>query len=44
MGIRLVAAEPRITAAVLGLIGSGWLTEIAARITIPVEFVLQRDE
>jgi len=44
MGIRLVAAEPRITAAVLGLIGSSWLTDIAARITIPVEFVLQWDD
>ncbi|WP_367128044.1 alpha/beta hydrolase [Saccharothrix sp. HUAS TT1] len=44
MGIRLVAAEPRITAAVLGLVGSDWLTRIAARITIPVEFVLQWDD
>ena len=44
MGIRLVAAEPRITAAVLGLIGSDWLTGIAARITIPVAFVLQWDD
>ena len=44
MGIRLVAAEPRIEAAVLGLIGSEWLTEAAARITIPVEFVLQWDD
>jgi dienelactone hydrolase len=41
MGMRLIAAESRITAAVLGLIGSDWLTGIAARITIPVEFVLQ---
>jgi dienelactone hydrolase len=44
MGIRLAAAEPRITAAVLGLIGSDRLTEIATRITIPVEFVLQWDD
>ena len=44
MGIRLVAAEPRITAAVLGLIGSDWLTDTAAGITIPVEFVLQWDD
>ncbi|WJK36996.1 alpha/beta fold hydrolase [Solwaraspora sp. WMMA2065] len=44
MGIRLVAAEPRITAAVLGLVGSEWLTGIAARITIPVEFLLQWDD
>ena len=34
----------RATAAVLGLIRSDWLTEIAARITIPVEFVLQWDD
>ena len=44
MGIRLVAADPRITATVLGLIGNDWLTPIAARITIPVEFVLQWDD
>jgi dienelactone hydrolase len=44
MGLRLVAAEPRITAAVLGLIGSSWLTDTAARITIPVEFLLQWDD
>jgi hypothetical protein len=35
---------PAGAAAVLGLIGSDWLTEIAARITIPVEFVLQWDD
>ena len=28
----------------LGLTGSDWLTGIAARITIPVEFVLQWDD
>jgi len=44
MGIRLAAAEPRIAAAVLGLIGSDWLPGIAARITIPVEFVMQWDD
>ncbi len=44
MGVRLVAAEPRITAAVLGLIGSEWLIDAAARITIPVEFLLQWDD
>jgi dienelactone hydrolase len=41
VGVRLAAAEPRITAAVLGLIGSDWLIDAAARITVPVEFVLQ---
>jgi pimeloyl-ACP methyl ester carboxylesterase len=44
MGIRLVAAEPRIKVAVLGLIGNDWLTDVAARVTIPVEFVLQCDD
>ena len=44
IGIRLIAAEPRITAAVLGLIGNDWLAGIAARITVPVEFVLQWDD
>ena len=44
MGIRLVAAEPRIRAAVLGLVGSEWLLDVAARITVPVEFVLQWDD
>lgn len=44
MGIRLVAAEPRITAAVLGLTGSEWLVDAARRITVPVEFVLQWDD
>jgi dienelactone hydrolase len=44
MGIRLVAAEPRIKAAVLGLIGNDWLAGAAARITVPVEFVLQWDD
>ncbi len=44
MGIRLVAAEPRINAAVLGLVASDWLIDTARRITIPVEFVLQWDD
>jgi cephalosporin-C deacetylase-like acetyl esterase len=44
VGIRLVAVEPRITAAVLGLIGSDWLADFAARVTIPVEFVMQWDD
>jgi dienelactone hydrolase len=44
IGIRLVAAEPRIKAAVLGLIGNEWLAGAAARIKVPVEFVLQWDD
>jgi dienelactone hydrolase len=45
LGISLIAAEPRISAAVLGLIGlppnHSALANAAAQITIPVEFVLQ---
>ena len=41
VGVRLAAADSRITAAVLGLVASDGLTEAAASITIPVEFLLQ---
>ena len=41
VGVRLAAAETRITAAVLGLVASDGMTEAAASITIPVEFLLQ---
>lgn len=44
IGVPLVAAEPRITAAVLGLMGAPTLAEPAARITVPVEFHLQWDD
>lgn len=44
IGVPLVAAEPRITAAVLGLTGHESLTEAARRITVPVEFLLQWDD
>ncbi|WP_116437437.1 alpha/beta hydrolase [Frankia sp. CcI49] len=44
IGIPLVAAEPRITAAVFGLVGSAHLTGDAARITVPVQFLLQWDD
>lgn len=44
IGIRLAAAEPRITAAVFGLVRGDGLTEAAAAITIPVEFLLQWDD
>ena len=40
----LAAAEPRITAAVFGLAGHETLAEAAARVTIPVEFLLQWDD
>ncbi len=44
VGMHLVAVEPRITAAVLGLDESDVLISIAPRITIPVEFVMQWDD
>jgi pimeloyl-ACP methyl ester carboxylesterase len=44
IGIRLAAAEPRISAAVFGLAGSEALAGAAARVTIPVEFLLQWDD
>jgi dienelactone hydrolase len=45
IGVPLAAAEPRIRAAVFGLAGGHEaLTGAAARITIPVEFLLQWDD
>ncbi|MGI9004943.1 MAG: dienelactone hydrolase family protein [Streptosporangiaceae bacterium] len=44
LGIPLVAAEPRITAAVFGLAASAPLMELAGRITVPVQFLVQRDD
>ena len=44
IGIPLVAAEPRITAAVLGMHWSDALAETAKLIAVPVEFVLQWDD
>ncbi|MEU8082189.1 alpha/beta fold hydrolase [Micromonospora sp. NPDC049101] len=44
IGVPLVAAEPRIVAAVFGLVGRETLAEAAARITVPVEFLLQWDD
>ena len=41
VGVRLAAAEPGIAAAVVGLVRSDGLAEVAAAITIPVEFLLQ---
>jgi dienelactone hydrolase len=44
IGVPLVAAEPRIKAAVLGLMGHETLAAHAARITVPVLFQLQWDD
>ncbi|HTU07216.1 MAG TPA: alpha/beta hydrolase [Trebonia sp.] len=44
IGVPLVAAERRIKAAVLGLMGYETLAEPAAQITVPVEFELQWDD
>jgi dienelactone hydrolase len=43
-GLPLVAAEPRVRAAVLGLQGSPVLVESAAQITVPVQFLVQWDD
>jgi len=44
LGIPLIAAEPRIRAAVLGLLGAHGVAEDAARITVPVQFLVQWDD
>ncbi|GGN36299.1 dienelactone hydrolase family protein [Streptomyces fuscichromogenes] len=44
LGLPLIAAEPRIRAAVLGLLGVHGLAEDAARITVPVRFLVQWDD
>lgn len=44
IGMRLLAAEPRIRAAALGLAHGRALLDLAPAITIPVEFVLQWDD
>ncbi|WP_156726594.1 dienelactone hydrolase family protein [Streptomyces apocyni] len=44
LGVPFVAAEPRVRAAVLGLGGALASAEAAARITVPVEFLMQWDD
>jgi dienelactone hydrolase len=44
IGVPFVAAEPRVTAAVFGLVGHEALAGAAARVTVPVEFLLQWDD
>lgn len=44
LGVPFVAAEPRVRAAVLGLGGAQACAEAAARITVPVQFLMQWDD
>ncbi|MFD7609396.1 dienelactone hydrolase family protein [Streptomyces sp. NPDC059828] len=44
LGVPFVAAEPRVHAAVLGLGGALASADAAARITVPVEFLVQWDD
>jgi dienelactone hydrolase len=44
LGVPFVAAEPRVRAALLGLGGALASAEAAARITVPVEFLVQWDD
>jgi dienelactone hydrolase len=44
LGVPFVAAEPRVRAAVLGLGSVSGVGEAAARITVPVEFLIQWDD
>jgi pimeloyl-ACP methyl ester carboxylesterase len=44
IGVPLTAAEPRITAAVFGVLGHESLTDAASRVTVPVQFLLQWDD
>lgn len=44
LGVPFVAAEPRVRAAVLGLGGALASAAEAARITVPVEFLVQWDD
>jgi dienelactone hydrolase len=44
LGVPFIAAEPRVRAAVLGLGGALASADDAARITVPVEFLVQWDD
>nr|WSX53831.1 alpha/beta hydrolase [Streptomyces sp. NBC_00974] len=44
IGVPLVAAEPRITAAVFGMMWPDALFEAAKQITVPIEFAMQWDD
>ncbi len=44
LGVPFIAAEPRVHAAVLGLGGGLASADAAARVTVPVEFLMQWDD
>ncbi|MGW5349550.1 dienelactone hydrolase family protein [Streptomyces sp. NPDC004031] len=44
IGIPLIADEPRITAAVLGMFWPDTVADTAARVTVPVQYALQWDD
>jgi len=44
LGVPFVAAEPRVRAAVLGLGGAFASAEVAAQVTVPVQFLVQWDD
>jgi len=44
IGVPLTAVEPRIRAAVFGVLGHESLTGAAGRVTVPVQFLLQWDD
>ena len=44
IGLPLVAADGRITAAVLGLVGYADVAEVAPRVTVPVRLLVQWDD
>ena len=44
IGVPLVAEEPRITAAVFGQFWYETLAQVAAKVTVPIEFLMQWDD
>lgn len=44
LGVPFVAAEPRVRAAVLGLGGASASAEVAATVTVPIQFLVQWDD
>lgn len=44
IGLRLIANNPRVIAAVIGLVGHDTLVDLARSVTVPMQFLLQRDD